>query len=139
MLDKRRILSKINEMESYLEELSGHIPTSSEEYMNDRDTRRICERLLQITVECTIDISSVIAKGLKLGPPADEGAIFEKLKRENVISKKMADTLLRMKGFRNILVHRYGEVDDKKVFNFLKNNINDFTVFKKEVLAFLKN
>jgi len=138
MLDKRRILSKINEMESYLEELSGHIPTSSEDYMNDRDTRRICERLLQITVECTIDIASVIAKGLKLGPPADEEAIFEKLKREKVISKKMADTLLRMKGFRNILVRRYGEVDDKKVFNFLKDNIKDFAAFKKEVLAFLK-
>ena len=50
----------------------------------------------------------------------------------------MLETLKKMKGFRNILVHRYAEVDDELVFEFLRNDIKDFELFKKEVLAFLK-
>lgn len=134
MLDKKRIMSKISELESYLEELGDHIPKGYEDYMDDRDIRRICERLLQISVECVIDISSMLARGLKLGPPSDENDLFNKLKRNKTISNKLAEILKKMKGFRNILVHRYAEVDDELVFQFLKNNIKDFLMFKKEVL-----
>lgn len=34
-----------------------------------------------------------------------------------------------MKGFRNILVCRYGEIDDKLVYKILKNNSGGFDIF----------
>lgn len=43
-----------------------------------------------------------------------------------------------MKGFRNILVHKYGEVDDDLVYENLSDRLGDFELFIKEVLIFLK-
>jgi len=49
----------------------------------------------------------------------------------------MKEKLRLMRGFRNILVHRYAEVDDELVFENLKN-IGDFREFKEQIISFLK-
>ncbi|MCS7185718.1 MAG: DUF86 domain-containing protein, partial [Armatimonadota bacterium] len=72
------------------------------------------------------------------GLPAEEDDIFEKLVRASVISDEMAKTLRRMKGFRNILVHEYGRLDDQIVFDIVVNRISDFEAFKREVLEALQ-
>ena len=82
--------------------------------------------------------SILILKGLRLGVPGEEEDVFDKLEKSKVITKKMKKTLKSMKGLRNILVHRYGEVDDELVFQNLKHNLSDFETFKKEILEFLK-
>ena len=42
-----------------------------------------------------------------------------------------------MKAFRNILVYEYGRVDDKIVYETLKNKLGDFEAFKKEIVRAL--
>ena len=39
-----------------------------------------------------------------------------------------------MKGFRNILVHKYGVVDDELVFEMLSEKLGDFELIIKEIL-----
>lgn len=51
----------------------------------------------------------------------------------------MKDTLKEMKGFRNILVHEYGYVDDAVVYQAVTAELGDFSAFKAEVLAALKS
>lgn len=48
-----------------------------------------------------------------------------------------AATLHRMKGFRNVLVHEYGDVDDDLVFLFLTTRTGDFLLFRREILEAL--
>jgi len=43
-----------------------------------------------------------------------------------------------MKGLRNLLVHEYGRINDKLVFETVHGRLEDFDAFKGEVLAFLK-
>jgi uncharacterized protein YutE (UPF0331/DUF86 family) len=50
----------------------------------------------------------------------------------------MKDTARRMKGFRNILVHEYGVVDDVIVYQAVTTELGDFTEFKNEILAVLQ-
>ena len=79
----------------------------------------------------------LMVKGLRLGLPSNEEDLFEKLRKEGIISREMEEKLKSMRGFRNILVHRYGEVDDELVFENLKN-IDDFRKFRKQIISFLK-
>ncbi len=137
MLDKDRILSKLDELDSYLSELESVMPKSYEEYVSSIEKKRSCERLLHILIECVIDVCALMVKGLRLGLPFEEEDLFEKLERERVISKEMKERLKLMRGLRNILVHRYAEVDDELVFESL-GNINDFREFRKEVSSFLR-
>ncbi|MCS7265932.1 MAG: DUF86 domain-containing protein [Armatimonadetes bacterium] len=109
MIDRERILTKIAQLDSYLNELAQIAPSSFEEYIRSIE-KKACERLLQISVEAVIDICAILVQSLRLGLPAEEDDIFEKLALAGLISGEMAKTLKRMKGFRNILVHEYGRV-----------------------------
>ncbi len=80
----------------------------------------------------------MLVQSLKLGLPAEEDDIFEKLVRAGVISDEVAKTLKRMKGFRNILVQEYGRVDDRIVFDTVIGRTDDFKAFKHEVLKALQ-
>ncbi len=134
MLDEDRILGKLSELDDYLAELAEIRPESFDQYESNTEKRRGCERLLQISIECVIDVASLLVKGLKLGLPADEDDIFIKLEKEKVVSREVAGKLKSMKGFRNILVHRYGTVDDQLTYKYLTNQLGDFKEFKKEVI-----
>jgi len=137
-MDKKIILAKIDEIDGYLEELDSLKPIELEDYINSIKDKRTCERLLQISIESVLDICNVLITELKLGLPADEEAVFDKLKDKGIITKGMAVILKEMKGFRNILVHKYGIVDNELVFENL-SNLQDFDKFKEEILNFLKN
>jgi uncharacterized protein YutE (UPF0331/DUF86 family) len=55
-----------------------------------------------------------------------------------VVSGPTVDTLRRMKGLRNILVHEYGRVNDALVFETIQTRLDDFVTFKREILVFLR-
>lgn len=136
-MDEKRVLSKIDELDSYLTELDIIKPAELEEYQNSIEKKRAIERLLQVSIETVLDVCNIIISDLKLGLPSDEDDVFNKLSEKNIISKKMAITLSKMKSFRNILVHKYGKVDDEQVYEHL-SELEDFKKFKEEILNFLK-
>lgn len=137
MLDKNRILSKLDELDSYLIELEEVMPKNFGQYVDSIMKKRACERLLHVLIECAIDVCALMVKGLRLGLPSGEEDLFEKLEKRKIITKEMKGKLKTMRGLRNILVHRYGEVDDELVFDSLKN-IDDFRQFRKEVVSALR-
>ena len=104
MLDKERIMSKIAELDSFLGELKQVSPATFDEYQAV-EKKRSCERVLQLCIECIIDVRKVLVSGLKLGLPSDKNDLFNKLHAKRIISKEMAKTLREMRGFRNILIH----------------------------------
>jgi uncharacterized protein YutE (UPF0331/DUF86 family) len=125
---REKILGKIDELEGYLEELKKIKPKGFEEY-EEIEKKRACERLLQISVECVIDICNIIVSEKKLGTPVDEEDIIEKLVKAKIIPKSLSEKIREMKGTRNILVHKYGYVDDKTIYEILEDNLKDFEEF----------
>jgi len=137
MLDERRILAKIDELDGYLSELRAVAPGNLEQY-GVIEKKRSCERLLQLCVDCVIDIYRILVSGMRLGLPSDENDLFLKLQKNRIVTSSMAGILRQMRSFRNILVHEYAAVDDELVFTFVKNRLEDFDKFKKLVLKALK-
>ncbi|MBA7625277.1 hypothetical protein ES703_32704 [subsurface metagenome] len=54
-----------------------------------------------------------------------------------MITRELGEKIKDMKGFRNILVHRYGKKDDKLVYTFLTQNLGDFAEFENQVKKYL--
>jgi uncharacterized protein YutE (UPF0331/DUF86 family) len=136
MVDRERVLSRIAELDGYLTELESLRPASFEEFSRS-ERKRACERLLQVSIETAISICHLLLSGLRLGIPSEQDDVFEKLCEASVISPPLKGALRRMKGFRNILVHEYGDVDDELVFEFLRTRTGDFALFRGEVLSAL--
>jgi uncharacterized protein YutE (UPF0331/DUF86 family) len=137
VLDRERILAKIAELEGYISEIRAIAPRSFEEFRRI-EKKRACERLLQISIEAMVDICHLFVTGLRLGLPAEEEDVFEKLERAGIVPLTLKETLKEMRGFRNILVHEYGEVDDQIVYGAVKTRLGDFDVFKREMLRVLE-
>ena len=137
MIDRERILAKLDELEGYLGELRSIAPDRFEEYRRI-EKKRACERLLQLLVETSIDTCALLVAGLRLGLPGDEDDLFEKLAQQAVISQPLSNTLKRMKGLRNLLVHDYWRINDEIVFDTVRQRLGDFDVFKREILSYLR-
>ena len=136
MVDRGRILVKLDELKGYLEELRAVRPVDLVHYRNS-PTKRACERLLQLSIEATIDICKKLVIGNRLGIPVDEPDVFEKLKAAGLLSQEMLDVLKKMRGLRNVLVHEYADLDDESVFRTISGRLDDFERFQGEVLKYL--
>lgn len=137
MLDRERVLSKLDLLQGYLNELRGILPSDFEGYRRV-ETRRACERLIQIAIEAAIDTCGLLVAGLRLGLPGEEDDLFEKLAAAGVVSEEMAGWLRRMKGLRNILVHEYARVDDRIVHETLRSGLPDLERFIEQVTGELR-
>lgn len=137
MLDRERIVGKLAELDGYLEELRSVAPARFEDYRLPQ-RRRATERLLQISVEAVLEICHLLVSGLRLGIPAEENDLIDKLAHAGVVTEAHARTLKEMRGFRNILVHKYGTVDDEIVFRAATSRIGDFDRFRAATLEALK-
>jgi uncharacterized protein YutE (UPF0331/DUF86 family) len=81
VVDRDRVLAKLDEVDGYLHELRSVIPRDLEEYARI-EKKRSCERLLQLAVEATIDACAMLVSGLRLGLPGEENDLFESWRAE---------------------------------------------------------
>lgn len=135
-LDRLRILSKLDEMIQYVKELRDMLP-EEEEYKHNLIKRRASEKTIEVAIESLIDVSAMIVSSQKLGLPANEENIFDILIENGILSKKLGEILKDMKGFRNILIHRYAHIDDVIVHHNLNNFLDDFYEFKDAIESYM--
>jgi uncharacterized protein YutE (UPF0331/DUF86 family) len=99
--------------------------------MIDTDIReeRFVEHTLQIAIQAAQDVASHIASDERLGEPRTNRELFDLLVRAGWLTESEAAPLGNMVGFRNILVHGYGDVDLSVVQDVLENHLDDLLHF----------
>lgn len=125
-------------MYTYLEQLEELLPVDEEEYFKDIKTKRACEKTLELAIETVISIINIIVSSQKLIYPESEDSLINALENKKILSGTMAKKIRDMKGFRNILIHKYGELDNRLVYKFLTEDLGDFILFEKEIKKYLK-
>jgi len=131
---EERINDKIDEIEKYLEELERDIPENFEEYVNNITRKAACERHAERIIEAIVDLAFLFAKKRKFETPREEEGIFIVLASNKIISMELARNLKEAKSMRNILAHKYGEVNDAIVFHSVSEELRgDAEEFIKRV------
>lgn len=124
---------KLKEINQFFEELEPIIPSSFEEYEEDYKAKAICERYFEKIVEAVADLAHIIIKELKLPPATEDINAFEILANKKIISDKLATKLKHAKGMRNIITHKYGEINDSLVFEAITEQL------EKDIKEFIDN
>jgi len=137
VVDRERVLARLDDLDGFLRELRSIAPRSLDEYLKT-EKKRACERLVQVSVEALIDVCALLVSGLRLGIPGEEDDLLERLAHAGVLSAATAQTLRRMKGLRNLLVHEYGRVNDQIVFETIRDRLTDFDTCTREIFDFLR-
>jgi uncharacterized protein YutE (UPF0331/DUF86 family) len=115
------------------------IADSFKEFSENYRLKRAVERSLHVAIEACLDVGRrVIAlEGFRF--PDDNKDVFRILASEKVIPAELMESMLKMAGFRNIIVHEYTKIDDLKVYVALKRNLGDFENFSKAIERYLRD
>ncbi|MBU4293334.1 MAG: DUF86 domain-containing protein [Actinobacteria bacterium] len=129
MVDKFLVTKKINELKNNLKILHD---------LKRMPFVKISESLkeqwavfygLQISIQIVIDIGNHILASIGENQIEDYADIIDKLGKLEIIPADFAKKIKGMPGLRNILVHEYGIIDIKKIYDILQNNLGDFEDF----------
>ncbi|MFA5864349.1 MAG: DUF86 domain-containing protein [Phycisphaerae bacterium] len=119
-------------LDKHLLELQKHLEgVEAGEFKNNWVLRCMSERSLQVMTEIVIDIAERILALRGAGPAATACEALEKLVRLGAVQS--ADPYIPLVRFRNLIVHRYEEIDPEIVYNIAKNKLDLFRQFRHEV------
>ena len=109
-----------------------------EAFRHDAIAFHAAQHLLQVSIEAMISIGHHIVAALALPTPESHADLLESLHRAGVLTDAaMLPHYQAMARFRNLVVHRYWEVDPRRVHEILRSHLDNYGRFAREILAFL--
>lgn len=106
---------------------------------SDPITRAAAERLLQVAVDLAVDINAHLAAALLGRAPATGRESFTAAADAGVLSRALAERLAPAAGLRNVLVHRYVDIDVQLVARAVADVLEQMPRYVEEVGAFLRS
>lgn len=128
---------KLKEIAEGVSLVQEALPKSSEEFRNLGLVKDGIYKRIEFAIEDVFDICAILNADLALGVPGEDEDILMHCVDKGIITPEMLEKIHGMRGFRNIVVHRYGKIDDVRAFLLLKENIVDLLLFKAEIEAVL--
>lgn len=138
MTDSDTLASIIERLRGYLERLRVLATISQEEFLQDFTKVESAKHLLQVSIECCLDIAHHIVADAGYRTPTDYYDTFVVLSENGIVPRTFLPTLRKMVGFRNRLVHLYWDVDDAMVHQILQENLVDFDTYVAFILDFMR-
>ena len=130
MVDRDLILRKLADLDQYLAQVSEYRGITVDEYRRDWKVQRIVERTLQVAIEVCVDVATHVIADRGLRVPATYAEAFDVLGEGGLLDPGLRAEMVRMAGFRNVLVHEYTRVDPEIVIRILEGHLDDLARFK---------
>ncbi|AUX08402.1 hypothetical protein AArcSl_0756 [Halalkaliarchaeum desulfuricum] len=89
-------------------------------------------------IQSCIDLAQHIRAAENLAPDGTSKQAFESLGDAGIISRETQEKLAEAAGFRNVLAHRYGDVDHDLVYDVLHNDLHWFERFQQEIAQWIQ-
>lgn len=128
MVDRERLLARIQRVEELVIVLEGVRQGGKKRLLGDRHTQLETERALQVAIQACIDIGAQLVAERTLPAPDDYRGIFESLEAAGMLDQRLARQLGDAAGLRNILVHGYLDVDLERLWSSL-TDLDDLRAF----------
>ena len=81
------------------------------------------KHLLQISIECCLDICNHIIASENLGAPKNYADTFKILTDSDILPEKFLPNFQQMARFRNRLVHIYWGIEGEAVYKIIQDNL----------------
>lgn len=137
-VDIERLRERAMSLRENLSKIRRYAGVPDEEFWDDERNILALKHLLLQAIE---DASSICAHILaRVGGRAPSGyaGCFQELGRLGILPPELTERLMSMARFRNLLVHRYWEVDDRRVLSFARRDISDLEGFLRAIGEFLQ-
>lgn len=112
---------------------------SMEEVKGSPILRRLMERGFHLTVEAVLDVCRHIVSSMGWGPALSYTDTLEICCKHEVLEEGLREDLVSYVRIRNIIIHRYLEVDYEKLYEESVGLEEVLRGFEKQILRFLRD
>lgn len=132
-IDKEKIKKRFSEINEALEEIRKLTSLNDEEFWSKKEYIAAVKYYLLQAIESVGSVCvHIAAKKFNKGVSAF-GECFEILEKEGFLEESLTSRLRKMVKFRNKLMHKYWEIDDKNILNYTREDLGDFEEFIKAI------
>lgn len=137
MVDREKLSSRLDALESYLAELRSFRQHSREEFVREPALHHLAERFLHLACECVLDIAHHLIADQGYPQATSYKSTMDILRDEGVLDEDLAEHLKGWMGFRNVLVHLYLDIDHGRSYDAIVQDLEDLEEFAASVARFL--
>jgi uncharacterized protein YutE (UPF0331/DUF86 family) len=127
------IRTKATAIRRNIERITRLASLPDEQFWSDERNIETVKLWLIELVQDAADLCNHLAARLAHQVPLSYPECFEMLGDEGILEKSLADSLRAMARFRNLLVHRYWDVDDQRVLQIARTQLDDLEQFLEAV------
>jgi uncharacterized protein YutE (UPF0331/DUF86 family) len=138
MVDEEVVADKLRYINQYTDDLKRMRGLSKEEYVEDMVTQRAVERTLMNLIQACIDLAQHIRSAEDLLPTGTAKQEIQALGDADILSLETMEKMQEATGFRNILAHRYGDIDHEVVYDVLHNDLYWFERYQQELARWVQ-
>ncbi len=137
-LNKEVLQTRISYIEDSVRSLERFKGLSYEDFHANSDNFRIAFYDLHRALEAVMDIGSHILSRIPGARPSSYKDIPRLLEKQKIIPPDFAGgSLIKMAGYRNRMVHFYGEITEREIFDIIQEELGDFYTFVAYIGAVL--
>ncbi|MCF2136810.1 MAG: DUF86 domain-containing protein [Candidatus Thorarchaeota archaeon] len=136
-LDIDLVTRRLAEIKRALGEIECVTDLDIDDFLSDAYIKDATKYRLIVAIEAAISVCNHIAARALKEIPSSYSECFTNLSRHRIISDDLAKELANMAKFRNLVVHVYWRVDDKKVFEIAQEIIIILERFVQEVREYV--
>jgi uncharacterized protein YutE (UPF0331/DUF86 family) len=126
--------SILKNLQGFLKKLAILARLPEADFLADFTNVESAKHLLQVSIECCLDIAHHIVADEGYRTPSDYYDTFVVLRENDILPEAFLPTLRQMVSFRNRVVHLYWDVDDLTVYRILQENLRDFDTYVGYIL-----
>jgi uncharacterized protein YutE (UPF0331/DUF86 family) len=130
-MDREVVEHKLESLRRCILRIETKCPRDCASLAADFDLQDIVSLNLSRAVQISVDIGAHLISGMEVPPPGTMGQTFDLLAQEGVINEKLASSLKKAVGFRNIAVHSYEAINWEIVHSIVKFHLADFSDFAR--------
>ena len=118
-MDSERLSRVLRDLERSVHFMERILNRPLDEFLNDDEAVYALRYAVIEAAEAAVQIGLIHLRETG-ARPASYGEVFQMLGERGIIPRDLAAAMRRFAGLRNLLVHRYWEVDDARLYRELK-------------------
>lgn len=134
-----KLYAKFSDITESINRLKAFRELSFDDFIGDQDKLDIASFRLVVATEAAIDICMHVAAKVLRKIPEEYAGCFDILCEHQLIDHDLSSRLAKMARFRNLLTHRYWEIDYSRVYEIITGpDLGDLEEFTRHVAGIIE-
>jgi len=136
-IERTVILARLKFIADNIRELQRFESMSLDDYLSSFDHRIISERIIEVIVQAAIDVNEHILTQMHKVESGTNRESFLQAEQYGMITHDVAVEIAKSAGLRNILAHRYLEIDYVKLFDAIQLALIHYPTYVQQISEYI--